>query len=58
MEILIQCVFIETKKNSGNYKPTYYKKVGNNKAVRISEATFIGLTDTSKVLRPIYKDLL
>ena len=57
METIIQCVFVEQTKNCKNYKPTYYKKVGNDNAEKISHNAYMDLIDTATIVRPIYKDL-
>jgi len=56
--IKIQAVFFEKNKGFKDYKPSYFKKVGENKAVKIPRSEFMDLVDTANVLQPIYKDLV
>ena len=55
--LIIQTVFFETKKNTQNYAPSYFKKENENKPVKITHIEFISLLDSATVARPIYKDL-
>lgn len=58
--IKVQSVRLQKSKNSLNYQQLYFKKVGNDKAIKISRNEFIDLCEdwTNEVLPPIQKDLL